>query len=145
VSNRQPRWRAERRRASKKEGIVLGRRQWVWIVEPDSLYVIPEGAKAVAVRGMASSSNRIWLWPTDAKRLIREVQRRGGRCDSTRVEIRNCGVCAKPLVGLEAEKRRKLDEGSADGRLLPCGPKCQDEAATGIWRKLKTRTPTRAG
>lgn len=133
---RQPRWRTARRQAMKDAGILAARRQWIWLVEPDRLFAIPGWAREAAVKGLAKSAERVWLWPVDAKRLRSEVSRSGWRCRLTRAELRHCGVCARPLIGTEAERRRKMDEAGPEGRQQPCGAQCEKEAAQGVWRAL---------
>lgn len=118
----------------KTAGVLLGRRQWVWLVQPDPLFKVPEDTQQV--KGLGSRPGWLWLWPTDAKRLIAQVRRAGWQCAVSKVELRHCSVCERPLMGTEAQERRQLDESGPGGRLLPCGPKCREEAAAGIWRKL---------
>lgn len=134
--NRKPRFRTARRQAMKAEGILPCRRQWVWLVQPDQLYAVPEWARRVAVRGLGEVPGRVWLWWVDARRLLSESRKAGWRCDVTRTELRHCAVCSRPFVGIEAERRRRLDESSPEGRLLPCGEACARDRESGVWQKL---------
>jgi hypothetical protein len=133
---RKPRWRAARQRERKTAGILPSRRQWVWLVQPDALFPMPEWVGHAAVAGLGTRPGYAWLWPADAKRLIAQVQRAGWQCGRSKVELRHCSVCERPLMGHEAEQRRSLDESGPGGRLLPCGPQCRGEAVAGVWRKL---------
>jgi RNase P subunit RPR2 len=53
-----------------------------------------------------------------------------------RAEVRYCKACSRPLIGTEAERRRLLDESGPDGRRRPCGPSCERDRLSGVWRKL---------
>lgn len=116
--------------------VVPRRRGLVWLVAPDALFGIPEWARLEAVNGLGGTPDRVWLWPADAKKLISQARARGWRCRVTRTELRRCEVCGRPSVGLEAERRRKLDESGPQGRRLPCGDSCESDAASRIWKKL---------
>lgn len=120
----------------RESGTLPCRRQWAWIVKPDPLHGVPTWTQQVAVRGLGMVTGRVWLWPTDARRLMREVRRAGWRCEATKFELRHCAGCSRPYVGFEAERRRRLDESGPGGRLLPCGSECAKDAASGVWRKL---------
>lgn len=126
----------------KEAGILPCRRQWVWLVEPDRLFAVPEWAREAAVRGLGRLSDKVWLWPTDARKLNREAYKAGWRCLMTRTELRHCSVCSRPMVGIEADQRRKLDESGPNGRLQPCGLNCEREAKIGVWRALNPHART---
>lgn len=126
----------------KAAGILPCRRQWAWLVTPDNLFGIPQWAQAAAIRGLGKINGRVWLWPTDARKLVREARTAGWQCSVTRVELRHCAVCERPWVGSDAEHRRKLDESGSEGRLLPCGPDCYRDKEAGIWRKLNPSART---
>lgn len=132
--SRKPRFRAARRREMKTAGILPSRRVWVWLVQPDPLFKVPETTQQV--KGLGNRPGYLWLWPADAKKLMAQVRRAGWKCDASKVELRHCSVCERPLMGNEAQQRRLLDESGPGGRLLQCGAKCKEEAESGIWRKL---------
>jgi hypothetical protein len=136
--NRQPRWRAARRRELKEHGITPTRRRYAWSVHTTALQKLPEWVHAVKIGalGTLASRNRVWLNPRDAKRLTWQDHLAGGQSEVTTAELRYCEVCGRPLIGIEAEKRRKLSESSSDGRQQPCGPECAQDIASGCWKKL---------
>lgn len=135
--NRKPRFRAARRREMKAQGTLPARRQWIYSIEPQALEVLPEWATGNSVKGLGKTARRVWLWDKDSKRLIGLDRAAGGRPRVTRAELRHCLSCSRPLVGIEAEQRRKLDESGPDGRRQPCGVDCERDKASRIWRKLK--------
>ena len=136
--NRKPRYRARHRQEMKDAGIVPTKRQWAWNVRPQvlKLLLLPSWVQGVRIRGLGWSAGSVWLWQVDARRLIREDRRAGGRAVVVRTELRHCPQCARPLVGAEAEKRRLLNESSPDGVLQPCGGNCARERELGVWRTL---------
>lgn len=135
--NRKPRFRAARRREMKEQGTLPARRQWIYSIEPTGLEQLPEWAVENSVKGLGKTSRRVWLWDKDSKRLIGLDRSAGGRPRVTRAELRHCLNCGRPLVGIEAEQRRKLDESGPDGRRQPCGVDCERDKASRIWKKLK--------
>lgn len=139
--NRKPRYRTARRQAMKDAGVLPCRRQWVWGVQPQALLTMPAWALESAVRGLGrqagdSFAGMVWLWPVDARRLIRQDRDAGGRALTTRVELRHCPLCARPLMGHEAAVRRLLNESGPDGRRTACGGDCARDAQTRVWKKL---------
>lgn len=122
----------------KAAGITPCRRQWVWSVEPQVLrgMFIPQWARDAAVRGLGQQQDSVWLWWVDARRLIALDRAAAGRSKVTRAELRHCPVCGRPFVGIEAEKRRRLDESGPHGRNTPCGDACVRDAESRVWRKL---------
>lgn len=133
--NRKPRWRGPLRKAMKEAGVPAPRRQWIWSVMPGAIDV-PQWALKVAVRGLGEQDGRVWLWPTDAKKLFVEDSAAGGMPQLNIAEVRYCKVCWRPLIGSDAENRRELDESGPGGRKLPCGETCFRDNRTGVWRKL---------
>lgn len=141
--NRKPRFRAARRRELRSQGETPANRQWAWCVRPAALLELPDWVREAAVKGLGLMRDRAWLWPVDAKRLIRLDRGAGGRSEVTIIEVRHCGLCARPLIGAEAERRRKLDEQGPQGREMPCGDGCRDDRRTGIWKRLAPSFRTR--
>lgn len=137
--NRKPRYRAARLREMKDQGTLPARRQWIYSIEPSALEVLPEWAIQNSVKGLGKTSRRVWLWDKDSKRLIGMDRAAGGRPRVTRAELRHCMACGRPLVGIEAEQRRKLDVGGPDGRKQPCGVDCERDKASRIWKKLSSK------
>ncbi len=136
--NRKPRWRAARREAMKDAGIMPSKRQWAWNVRPQALkmLLLPGWVKDVTIRGLGQLPGSVWLWQVDARRLIREDRRAGGRPMVIRAELRHCPQCARPLVGADAEKRRLLNESGPQGVMLPCGANCTRDRALKVWSTL---------
>ena len=137
--NRQPRWRRAARtalnRQLKAQGTPPRLRQWIVSVEPERIPV-PAWARRLGVQGLGQTSSRIWLWPVDADRLAAEDRAAGGEPTLRRAEFRRCPVCARGLIGTDAEHRRALDAGSPEGRQTPCGPNCLTDRASGLWKRL---------
>jgi len=133
--NRKPRWRAARRQALKAQGITPCLRNWVWNVRP-SIAPLPDWVAGAAVKGLGSLEDQVWLWPVDARRLMKWVKAHGGRSWAVRAEFRRCEMCGRPLIGVEAEARRRQIESGPAGRALNCGPECDRDRASRLWVKL---------
>lgn len=142
--NRQPRYRAARRQAMRESGTRPANKEWVVNVEPKSLCAIPDYFLERAVKGLGEQSGRVWLWPTDARELVNMDRAAGGLSVVRRVEFRRCEMCARPLLGDEAIRRRQMDESGPAGRALPCGEHCQRDRDTRIWKKLTPTARTRS-
>jgi hypothetical protein len=136
--NRKPRWRAARRQAMKQGGVMPSRRQWAWNVRPQALksLLMPEWVREAAIKGLGQGVDSVWLWPTDAVRLIWQDRRAGGHPLVVKAELRHCSVCGRPCVGNEAEKRRLLNESGVQGLETPCGADCLRDRTLNVWRKL---------
>ena len=132
--NRKPRHRGPVLKAMKASGIDPAEHQRVWSVEVKGL--VPDWADRAAVRGLSRLPNRVWLWPHDAKKLIRAECRRGNEPAVTKAQVRRCKVCWHPFIGAEAERRRLADESCPGGRALPCGASCTRDAISRMWIKL---------
>ena len=141
--NRKPRWRRPLRQAMKASGVVPPTRQWIWSVEPKAIRV-PDWAREVSVRGLTQLEGQIWLWPVDAKQLVAEDRAQGGRPRVNVTEVRFCKLCSRPLVGVEAARRRQLDLSGPGGRFLPCALSCTRDDGTGVWRRLVDRRKDQA-
>ena len=139
--NRKPRFRAARRRGLKEQGITPVNRQEAWYVRPSALPAIPDEILKVAIPGLGPASGGVWLGPRAAKRLM-AIDR--GWHEVTKTEFKRCPLCSRPTVAAEAEKLRKQMESAPNGRSLPCGPKCEEERASGFWTKIACKYPRRA-
>ena len=133
---RKPRWRAARRREMKARGITPPNRQEVWSVKVSALKSLPDWASHCAVQGLGSLPRQVWLRPAKAKLLIALDRAAGGRSLFSKSEFRHCEMCARPLIGIEAEKRRRSIEISPLARMLPCGPGCARDRELKTWKKL---------
>lgn len=124
----------------KEEGTTPTSRQWIYCVQPQALPGIPDAMAKKAVQGLGQLRSRVWLWLIDSKALIALDRAAGGESLVTKAEFRSCPMCARPLVGVDAERRRLMDESGPDGRLQPCSPKCPQDAKTRIWLRMKRAT-----
>jgi hypothetical protein len=132
--NRKPRWRAQLRKEIRCQGLETTNRREIWSVRPSGMSEIPASIKRCEIYGLAPIAGRIWLRATAAKKLCKLNRDRGGFNLITKTEFRHCEVCARPLIGLEAAKRRiQLDNKMP--RTTPCGPNCERDAKTGLWKK----------
>ncbi len=134
--NRKPRYRAARRQALRDAGQTPVSRVWVWSVQPDALKTMPAWAVASQVKGLGEVPGHVWLWWRDALRLMREDRRAGGQPIATRQELRRCGLCGRPWVGKDAERRRLLDAQGPEGRQQPCGEQCERDRVERVWKRL---------
>jgi hypothetical protein len=60
----------------------------------------------------------------------------GGRSQFSKTEFRRCEMCARPLIGLEAETLRRFIESGPLARTLPCGPDCARDRELKTWKNL---------
>ena len=134
--NRRPRWRAARRREMKARGITPPNRQEMWCVQPSALVNLPDWVSRATMNGLGSYADRVWLRPGHAKRLIALDRAAGGRSQVLKVEFRHCDMCARPLLSLEAERRRELIETDPTARSLPCGPNCERDRELRLWKRM---------
>lgn len=124
--------RRARRYELRCKGIQKAYRRRVWCVEVSAI-AMPEWARARAVKGLTQSATRVWLRPRDARMLARIDREAGGEPAMAEAEFRRCGVCNRPLLGLDAAARRELDESAVTGRQLPCGGDCLEAARDKRW------------
>jgi hypothetical protein len=120
----------------KARGITPANRQEVWNVKLSALLDLPDWLFRRAVQGLAILPHQLWLRPRDAKRLCGLDRAAGGRSHVTKTEFKRCDMCARPLIGIEAEQRRRLIESGPTARTLPCGPDCERDRKLRIWKKL---------
>jgi len=120
----------------KARGITPPNRQEVWSVQVSALVNLPDWVSRCAVQGLGSLPRQVWLRPAKAKLLIALDHAAGGRSQVTKTEIKHCHMCARPLIGVEAEQRRKLIESGPLARTLPCGPNCALDRELKTWKRL---------
>ena len=133
---RKPRWRAARRREMKAGGITPPNRLEVWSIKISEFLEMPDWVSRFAIQGLGTLPRQVWLRPAKAKLLLALDRAAGGRSEFTKSEFRHCDLCARPLIGVEAEARRRLLESGPKARTMPCGPNCQRDGEIGLWKKL---------
>jgi hypothetical protein len=130
---RQPRWRKARREALAASGITPTNRNILWIVALKNYSIVPTWVKDRALFPRNSVPGQFWLKHMDAIALTTFARSIHVSFTITKTEFRRCPTCHRPTVGSEAVKMRQQMESSKDGRTLPCGPKCADDAKLGLW------------
>jgi hypothetical protein len=136
--NRQPRFRRHNRQLRNLAGIRNANRNWIALVRL-TLLDIPSWSLAAAIPGLSVVADAIWLSRKDARKLAREERESGGRAIVQTFEFRRCEVCRRPLVGAEAEERRRLIILSPEARRRPCGPNCAADRKLKVWSRLTRR------
>lgn len=134
---RKPRFRAAARRALREQGIKSTYRSWAWSVEPAALSFVPDWVLESQIPGLGEQPGRYWLIRQDALALKDLDRAAGGVSRITKIEIRYCEVCWRPLIAQDAERRRKMDQSGPQGRQMPCGPQCVEDGKRGTWKKLR--------
>ena len=132
--NRKPRFRAARRKALRDRGIQTTNKRRIWHVTPTVLKRIPEWIQNQRVSGLAG----LWLRCRAAQVLISLDKAAGGHPMVTVAVFRYCDLCGRPLVGAEANARIAQIEASPTGRSLPCGPTCEQDRISKLWKRLRT-------
>src|ERR1700761_1951289 len=129
----------EHRKDLAHRAIPEARKRWIIRV---SLTAIPmrDWAAKRRIPGLVFSDCIVWLRPRDAMFLIHRDKEAGGNPLWVESEFRKCRICARPLLNLEAELRRELDESRMTGRQIPCGAECLDAQKDKRW-KAKTNKP----
>lgn len=140
--NRQPRWRKFLRETRNRAGIRNANRNWIALVQL-RLLDLPAWAIAASIPGLTSAPQSVWLSRWDARKLSREERESGGRPSVQIFEFRRCDQCRRPLVGPEAEERRRLVVLSDGARLRPCGPNCAQDKKLKVWSRLAMGSRTR--
>lgn len=119
--------RIRKRKALRIAGIVPAKAQWIYRIEPEVI-AIPAWAWDLAAPGFSVGGTYVWI--RGSRRAAFKIgdldAESGGTTQILKVEYRKCQVCGQHLIGLEAEARRILDQSSAIGRRLPCGPDCKE-------------------
>jgi len=113
-SNRQPSWRAERRRALRERGPVP-KQERVFIVDTSTMSSLPEWIEKRRVKGFGLMNGQVWLRAGRTNRLAAASLR------FIEVDFKRCVLCNCPLIGAQAEAYRKQME---TDRSLPCSPSC---------------------
>lgn len=121
------RQRMERRAGLRLRGIVPSRETMVYRVDVTAM-VLPVWARRDAFPGLSVSETHVWLTRRLAKMLCAEDELAGGRPAMAGVEYRRCPVCARLLLGEDAEMRRLKDESCRTGRQIPCDGECLERA-----------------
>jgi hypothetical protein len=129
--NRQPRYRAERRRAMKAQGITPTNRQQVWGVKFIAGNLAARSLAQHRIPALAIGGY-VWLKVRHAKLAVKM----GWARQVIKTEFKRCLLCHRPLIANEAERYRKLLESSPDARSLPCGPRCEQERSSRLWDRL---------
>lgn len=117
--------KAIKRKLGRRE-IRLAKRQWVICVETTAI-TIPGWALAKRDERLSVSEHHVWFRGRAngrAKILARQDKQAGGSPELTAIEWRTCQRCGRLLLNLEAEARRRSDESSRAGRMLPCSGEC---------------------
>jgi hypothetical protein len=130
--NRQPRYRAARRKALRAMGLVPPYRHEVWQVTTSALLEIPQWAIERRVPGLAS----FWLYAADARQLCGLDRKHGGRPTVLKAEYKRCELCNRPLLGSEAAKRNDMLAVTPNGHDVPCGPNCCADRQSKLWKLL---------
>jgi hypothetical protein len=133
--NRKPRWRRFQRQTRSQAGIRNANRNWVALVRL-KLLDLPAWSIAASIPGLGWDTQSVWLSRPDARRLARQERDSGGRAVVQVFEFRRCDVCRRPLVGAEAEERRRLIVLSPVARSRTCGPRCADDKKLKVWSRL---------
>jgi hypothetical protein len=120
----------------KARGITPPNRHEVWSVRISELLDMPDWVSSFAIRGLGTLPRQVWLRPWKAKLLLALDRAAGGRSEYSKTEFRRCELCARPLIGIEAERRRKLIESGLLAGTLPCGPDCARDRDLKTWKKL---------
>lgn len=95
---------------------------YVWRVECSE---IPQHIKSWAVKGLTTSATHIWLRRRDAWELVRWAKAEGLRAERIRTEYRQCAMCKRIMLGLDAANHRAVMEQSYLPDEEPCSPDCK--------------------
>lgn len=95
---------------------------------------MPEWARRHAVRHMASGEDWLWLPLRIAQMLERLDREAGGTPTMIEAEYRYCPNCRRPLVGEDAENRRRLEASGATAAKLACGDGCVTAQRDRRWK-----------
>lgn len=145
---RQPRYRKARRQALAEHGIQPVNIQRTVCVRVANTTILPSWLNSRLIPGLASVRGQYWMKRSDALALVHFFSTVHVWYQATEMEFKRCARCARPLLGREAEglrkametvsdrKRRWWRESRHDESPLVCGPNCDKDSDSGIWRKL---------
>lgn len=126
-----PRQERIQRRALKRvlrnHNVKPAKRQWVTCVNTTAI-TIPQWALDKASPYFSTSEHHCWFRGRSSvhvKLLVFQDRESGGSPEVTKIEWRLCPVCRRPLLSLEADARRRMDESGRLGRKLPCNGECR--------------------
>lgn len=86
------------------------------------------------IRHLSATAHTVWLWPRAAKHLEHLADEMGSSATLAEAEFRLCDICGRPLLGEDAEARRRVVESAVTGRQKPCGAECIEAEQDGRWR-----------
>jgi hypothetical protein len=127
----------------KARGVTPPNRLEVWSVRISDSLDMPDWVSRFAVQGLGTMPRQVWLRPAKAKLLLALDRAAGGHSEFTKSEFRHCEMCARPLIAVEAEARRRLLESGPRGWMTACGPNCPRDREIGAWKKLAPRSRRR--
>lgn len=133
---RQPRYRKARRQALNAQGIQSTNRWRAVCVRVANTAILPSWLNSRLIPGLASVRGQYWLKRSDAIALMTFCRTVYVQYQATEVEFKRCERCFRPLLGKEAEGLRKAMETVSDRTTLICGPNCDKDNESGLWRKL---------
>lgn len=126
-------WRRELKAEFRARGIQAARKQYIVCVRLTAI-PMPAWVQGKRIAGLTFTNAIVWLPRPDAKYLIELDRENGGTATYAETEYRRCGVCGRPLLGADAELRRRLDESTATGRMMPCSSECIEAERDGRWK-----------
>ena len=133
---RQPRYRKARRQALNAQGIQAVNTQRAVCVRVANTAILPSWLNSRLIPGLASVRGQYWMKRSDALALVTFCRTVHVWYQATEMEYKRCARCFRPLLGREAEGLRKAMETVSDRSLLICGPNCDRDNESGIWRRL---------
>lgn len=133
---RQPRYRKARRDALRAEGIQPTYVQRAACVRVTHTAILPAWLKDRLIPGLGSTTGVYWLKRRDAMALMTFFRSIAVWYTTTEQEFKRCTRCFRPLIGMEATGIRKAMETVKDRNTLICGPTCDQDNASGVWRTL---------
>lgn len=86
---------------------------------------IPAEMRAKRIKGLTVTDTSIWLRRMAARELMTLDEQAGGQPRVTWTNYRPCWICKRPLIGLEADHRFRLDL-KFEGFRIPCSPECPE-------------------
>lgn len=119
--------RRQKKRMLRNKGVKVAKRQWVTCVQTTAIH-IPQWAIDRASKYFSTGPHHVWFRgrsSVHAKQLAFDDREAGGEPELSKIEWRLCPVCRRPLLSLEAEARRRMDESGRFGRLMPCAGECK--------------------